>query len=143
MYAIKRQLLKLNIPIKIWSKLLDSVIQLGSEVWGPLSQQNYSAWDKHPTETLHSEFCRNILQIQGKTPNNVCRAELGRFRLVINIKIIHLKSSPIDTLQFKALQSQELNPEKSPLSQLVLKLTPVTQSNLHHARKFDEIAIRP
>ena len=73
-YAIKRQLLKLNIPIKIWSKLSDSVIQpialYGSEVWGQQSQQNYTAWDKHPPETLHTEFCRNILQMQRKTLNN-------------------------------------------------------------------------
>ena len=108
MYAIKRQLLKLNITIKMWSKLFDSVIQpialYGSEVWGPLSQQNYTAWDKHPPETLHTEFC-SILQIQRKTPNNACRAELCK-----------TEQSPKDTLIFKVLQSQELNPEESPQS---------------------------
>ena len=28
------------------------------------------------SETLHAEFCKNILSVQRRTPNNVCRAEL-------------------------------------------------------------------
>ena len=41
----------------------------------------------------------------------------------------HLRSSPRDTLHSKALQSQELTPEKSPLCQLVLRLTAPSQSH--------------
>ena len=40
----------------------------------------------------------------------------------------HLKSSPRDTLHSKALQTQELTPEKSPLCQLVLRLTALSQT---------------
>ena len=131
LYGIKRKNL-------IWLKIFDSIIQpialYGSEIWGPLSQQNYSKWDKHPIETLHVEFCRNILKIQRKTPNNACRAELGHYPLMINIQKralkfwMHLNSSPQDTLQFKAMKAQELSHEKSPLGQLVMKLTnPLTQ----------------
>ncbi len=75
-----------------------------------------------------------ILKLQRKTPNNACRAELGRFPLIINMHKrslkfwMHLKSSPTESLHFKALQTQELNPEKSPLSQLVLRLTNRTNS---------------
>ncbi len=75
-----------------------------------------------------------ILKLQRKTPNNACRAELGRFPLIINMHKrslkfwMHLKSSPTESLHFKALQTQELNPEKSPLSQLVLRLTNLTNS---------------
>ena len=133
LYAIKRKLQKIVKPIKIWLKIFDSVIQpialYGSEVWGPLSQQNYSKWDKHPIETLHVEFCRNILKIQRKTPNNACRAELGHYPLMINIQKralkfwMHQRGSPQDTLQFKAMKAQKLSHEKSPLGQLVMKLT--------------------
>ncbi|KAJ8268684.1 hypothetical protein COCON_G00138560, partial [Conger conger] len=42
---------------------------------------------------------------------------------------MHLKSSPKTTLQFHAFQTQELNPEKSPLSQLVLRLANHLTSN--------------
>ncbi len=75
-----------------------------------------------------------ILKLQRKTPNNACRAELGRFPLIINMHKtslkfwMHLKSSPTESLHLKALQTQELNPEKSPLSQLVLRLTNRTNS---------------
>ncbi len=75
-----------------------------------------------------------ILKLQRKTPNNACRAELGRFPLIINMHKrslkfwMHLKSSPTESLHFKAIQTQELNPEKSPLSQLVLRLTNLTNS---------------
>ena len=75
-----------------------SVIQpialYGSEVWGSLSQQNYSKWDKHPIETLHVEFCRNILKTQRKTPNNACRAELGHYPLMIPKKSITILDAP-------------------------------------------------
>ncbi len=75
-----------------------------------------------------------ILKLQRRTPNNACRAELGRFPLIINMHKrslkfwMHLKSSLTESLHFKALQTQELNPEKSPLNQLVLRLTNLTNS---------------
>ncbi len=99
----------------------------GSEVWGPLSHQDYTRWDKHPIEALHAEFCRSILNVQRRTPTNACRAELGRYPLIINIKKrtlkfwLHLKSSLQDALGFQALQIQKLNPHKSSFCQLILK----------------------
>jgi len=132
-HAIKRKFYNFQIPIKIWLKIFDSVIQpialYGSEIWGPLSHQSYTRWDKHPTESLHAEFCRYILHVHRNTPTNACRAELGRYPLIINIQkrtlnfFNHLKSSPQNTLHSKALRTQELSPEKSPLCQLVLRQT--------------------
>ena len=133
MYALKTKLFSINIPIRIWTKIFDSVIVpialYGSEVWGPLSRLEHDSWDKHPIETLHTEFCRKILNVQRKIPNNACRAELGRFPLLLNIQKraitfwTHLNLSQKDTLHFKALKTQELNPENSALSQLMVKLT--------------------
>ncbi len=95
LYAIKKRILNIEIPLPIWCKIFDSVIQpialCGSEVWGPLSDQSYTRWDKHPTEALHTEFCEMILKLQRKTPNNACRAELGRFPLIINMHKRSLK----------------------------------------------------
>ena len=93
----------------------------------------------HPTESLHAEFCRHILHVHRKTPTNACRAELGRYPLIINIQkralkfFNHLKSSPPDTLHSKAIQTQELSPEKSPLCQLVLRLTGPSQTHSDQA----------
>ncbi len=138
LYAIKKKCQNIEIPLTIWCKIFDSVIQpialYGSEVWGPLSDQSYTRWDTHPTEALHTEFCKMILKLQRKTSNNACRVELGRFPLIINMHKrslkfwMHLKSSPTESLHLKSLQTQELNPEKSPLSQLVLRLTNRTNS---------------
>ncbi|CDQ65370.1 unnamed protein product [Oncorhynchus mykiss] len=59
-YAIKRNI-KFNIPIRIWQKILESVMEpialYGCEVWGPLINQDFPKWDKHQIETA----CR-ILQ---------------------------------------------------------------------------------
>ncbi|XDV45306.1 hypothetical protein PO909_013424 [Leuciscus waleckii] len=43
---------------------------------------------------------------------------------------MHLKSSPTESLHFKALQTQELNPEKSLLSQLVLRTSTASHTNI-------------
>ena len=131
--SISRKLKLWSFPIRIWTKIFDSVIVpialYGSEVWGPLSRLEHDSWDKHPIETLHTEFCRRTLNVQRKTPNNACRAELGRFPLLLNIQKraitfwTHLNLSQKDTLHFKALKNQELNPENSALSQLMVTLT--------------------
>lgn len=112
--AIKQKFYNIKYPNQNLCKMFDSVIRpialYGSEVWGPLSHQNYNRWEKHPIETLHAEFCRNILYIQRKSPTNVCRAELGRLTLIIDTQkralnfLMHLRSSPPDSLQFKALE---------------------------------------
>ena len=55
--------------------------------------------------------------------------KIGRFPLTLEIPkrsltfYTHLKSSPEETLQSKALAVHEVNPEKSPLCQLVMRLT--------------------
>ncbi len=70
--------------------------------------------------------------MQRKTPNNLCRAELGQYPLLLKIQkrslkfYNHLKSVNSQTYHHKALTYQELKPEKSPLSQLVLRLSAVT-----------------
>ena len=60
-YAIKRNI-QFYIPIRIWLKILESVIEpislYGCEVWGPLTNQEFTKWGKHQIETLHAEFCK-------------------------------------------------------------------------------------
>jgi hypothetical protein len=58
----------------------------GCEIWIPLTNQVFTKWDKHQIETLHAEFCKNILLVQHKTTNNAYRAELGRDPLIIKIQ---------------------------------------------------------
>ena len=121
--------------------MFDSIIMrialYGCEVWGPLSKLDYTRWDKHPIESLHAEFLRNILRVQRKTPTNACRAELGRFPLALNIQKrslkfwTHLKFSAENTIKFQAFKTQEVSPDNNPLSQLVLKLTNPSNTLTH------------
>ena len=119
----------------------------GCEVWGPLTNQDFTKWDKHQIETLHAEFCKNILRVQRKTPNNACRAELGRYPLIIKIQkraikfYNHLKGSDSQTFHNKAITNREMNLEKSPLSKLVLGLCSQTQT--HPTEPQDSSTIRP
>ena len=147
-YAIKRNI-NFNIPIRIWLKIIESVIEpialYGCEVWGPLTNQDFTKLDQHKIETLHAEFCKNILRVQRRTPNNACRAELGRYPLIIKIQkravkfYNHLKGSDSQTFHNKAIIYREMNLEKSPLSMLVLGLC----SQTHPTEPQDSSTIMP
>ncbi len=93
-YAIKRSI-QIDIPIQIWLKLFKAVIEpialYGSEVWGPSIKFDFLNWEKHLIETLHLDFCKRILRVQRKTPNNGCRAELGQYPLLLNIQTRAIK----------------------------------------------------
>lgn len=69
-----------------------------------------TCWDK---KNFNAEFCRYILHTYRKTPTNACRAEIGRYPLVINIQ----------KRAFKCLNHQKSSPIEYPLCQLVLRLT--------------------
>ncbi len=72
----------------------------------------YKIWllqlGKTPIETLHLDFCKRILKVQRKTPNNRYRAELGQYPLLLNIQKRaikfwkHLKTSDPNTYHYKA-----------------------------------------
>ncbi len=133
LHAIRTKLFKIDIPIRIWTKIFDSVILpialYGSEIWGPTSNYSHKDWHKHPLEALHVEFCRSILHVHRNTPNNACRAELGRLPLNLVIKQrvlkfwIHLNSSSEDSLHFKAVKTQLMSAQKSNLCVMVSDLT--------------------
>ena len=158
-YAIKKSI-QIDIPIRIWLKIFKSVIEpialYGSEVWGPLTESGYEKWDKHPVETLHAEFCKNILKVGRNTPNNACRAELGQYPLLINIEkratkfFKHLKTSDPKSFCYQALKSQEMGTKASPLIQMVWRLTQTNVTNQtnptnHQPQDLNTIAetIRP
>ena len=125
-YIIKRNI-QFDIPIRIWLKILESVTKpialYGCEVCCLLTNQEFTKWDKHQTETLHTVFCKNILCVQRKTQNNT---ELGRHPLMIKIQkravkfYHHLKGNDSQTFHIKDITYSEMNLEMSPLTKLVL-----------------------
>ncbi len=149
--AIKRSI---QIDIPIWLKLFKAVIEpialYSSEVWGPSIKFDFLNWEKHPIEILHLDFCERILKVQRKTPNNGCRAELGQYPLLLNIQKRaikfwkHLKTSDPNTYHYKALKHQELSVSKSPLCQLVLRLTDLTHTEISQSQDTHTLThIRP
>ncbi|KAI2648214.1 RNA-directed DNA polymerase from mobile element jockey [Labeo rohita] len=152
-YAIKRSI-KIDIPVQIWFKLFKSIIEpivlYSSEVWGSSIKSDFLNWEKHPTETLHLDFCKRTLKVQRKTPNNGCRAELGQYPLILNIQKRalkfwkHLKTSDPSSYHYKALKHQEQNPTESPLLQLVLRLTEHTPAEISQPQDSHTLTtIRP
>lgn len=60
-------------------------------VWGRLSHQSFTHWDKHPTEALQAESCRCVLYVYRKTTTY----ELCRCLVVINVTfLITLNPAP-------------------------------------------------
>ena len=99
------------------------VVKYGALLW------NKTLKNKHPIQNLHTEICKIILKVHRNIPNDGCRAELGKFPLIIRIQkraikfYQHLKASKPSSYHYKALQCQEESKEGSPLSQLVHRLS--------------------
>ena len=89
------------------------------------------------------------MHVQRKSPNNACRAKLCQISLILKIQkraitfYNHLKISDPQTYHHKALTCQELKPEKSPLSQLVLRLCPENLTWSEQPRDHNTKPIRP
>ena len=43
-------------------------------------------WDSSDTEKVHLQFCKHILGVNRSTMNNMVRAELGRYPLLIDVQ---------------------------------------------------------
>src|SRR4029434_8635499 len=84
--------------------------------------------DNNQLKPRYAEFCKIILRVQRSSHNNACRAELGQYPLLLKIQKRalnfwnHIKTSDPLFFSYKALCCQELNPQRSPLCLLVLRL---------------------
>ena len=78
------------------------ILTYGSEIWA--LNATLDKWDKTFTEQAHLNFIKHILGVNRSTNNLICRAELGRYPLniEINTKIInfyrHAKAMPADSI---------------------------------------------
>ena len=76
--------------VTIKNKLFDALVKLillyGCEIWGPELLSYKTHFDKSTVEQVYIRFCKQTLNIPWYTENKVCRAELGRYPLSIDIK---------------------------------------------------------
>ena len=48
-------------------------------------KSDFKSWDLSPIERTHLQFCKRYLEVHNKASNIACRAELGKFPLIIDI----------------------------------------------------------
>ena len=75
----KRNNLSIKCQLDLFDRILQPILLHGCEIWG---FSNTTLIEK-----LHLRFCKYILKLNQNTPNYFIYGELGRFPLLINIKI--------------------------------------------------------
>ena len=104
------------------TSVIEPIALYGCEIWGPLTNQEFTKWYKHPIETLHGEFCKKYTLCTMQNPKQGDNThQLSKSR--------------------KALTDREMDLEKSPLSQLVLGLCSQTQTD--PTKPQDSNTVRP
>ena len=76
----------ITIKDKLFDGLVKPVLLCGCEIWGPELLSYKTHFDKSSIEQAHIKFCKQTLNTPRYTENIACRAEIGRYRLGIDIK---------------------------------------------------------
>ena len=76
---------------KIFDMMISPILTYSSEIWSVYVKPDFKSWDSPKIEKTHLQFCKRYLEVSNKASNMACRAELGRFPLIIaiNQKIIN------------------------------------------------------
>ena len=76
--------------------MISPILTYNSEVWGDLRNQILSRDTAPQLKKTQLQFCKRYLEVHNKASNIACRAELGKFPLIIDInkKILLLKLPP-------------------------------------------------
>ena len=81
-----------------------------SEVWGAFVKSDFKSWDSSAIAKTHLQFCKRYLQVHNKASNIACRAELGKFPMIIDINkkipnyLDYLRGKDEDSIVKQALQ---------------------------------------
>ena len=70
--------------------MISPILTYNSEVWGVYTKPGFKTWEstqiekrKQNKKPAHLKFNKRYLEVSNKACNVACRAELGRFPLVI------------------------------------------------------------
>ena len=77
--------LKPSLACKIFDSMISPTLTYNSEVWGAFAKSGFKSWDSSAIEKTHLQFCKRYLEVHNKASNHACRAELGKFPLIIDI----------------------------------------------------------
>ena len=103
--------LKPSVACKIFDSMISPILTYNSEVWGAFVKSDFKSWDSSSAiEKIHLHFCKRYLQVHNKASNIACRAELGKFPMIIDINkdmlnyLGYLISKDEDSIVKQALQ---------------------------------------
>ena len=77
--------LKPSLACKIFDSMISPILTYNSEVWGAFVKSDFKSWDSSAIEKIHLQFCIRYLQVHNKASNIACRADLGKFPMIIDI----------------------------------------------------------
>ena len=77
--------LKPSLACKIFDLMISSILTYNIEVWGVFAKSDFKSWDSSAIEKTHLQFCKRYLEVHNRTSNIACRAELGKFPLIVDI----------------------------------------------------------
>jgi len=78
--------LKPSLACKIFDSMISPILNYNCEVWGTFAKSDFNSWDSSEIEKTHLQFCRRYFEVHNKPSNIACRAELGKFPLIIDRK---------------------------------------------------------
>ena len=72
---------------KSFDAMISPILTYNSKVWGAYAKSDLKSWDMYSSqiENTHLQFCKRYLEVSNKASNAACRAELGRFPLIIAV----------------------------------------------------------
>ena len=76
----------LNVAMKIFDACVIPILIYDSEIWENMFNSDIVKWDSSDTKKVHLQFCKHILGVSRSTMNNMIRAELGRYPLLIDVQ---------------------------------------------------------
>ena len=65
--------------------MIQPILTYNSEVCGAFVKSDFKSWEGSGIEKTYLHFCKRYLEVYNKSSNVACRAELGRFQLIIDI----------------------------------------------------------
>ena len=104
----KLKLLPIKTALRLFDAAILPILTYGSEIWALNSTLNDDKWNISSTERIHLNFVKHILGINRSVNNLLCRAELGRYPISIEInhKILnfykHIRELPRDSIAYQA-----------------------------------------
>ena len=69
--------------------MISPILTYNSEIWGVYTKPDFKSWDSSQIEKAHLQYCKRYLEVSSKASNVACRAELGKFPLIIAILLLN------------------------------------------------------